>query len=126
MLQILLNLLPSALSTINGITGAIANAKIAAINAKTAEEQIQANENVLTLQAQRDLMIADGQKSNLDIYIRTAIAGPVAFILGKIWIYDKCLGWGRTDILPSDPLWNVIMVVIGFYFLHSIVGMFKK
>ena len=60
--------------------------------------------------------------------IRSWLATGPAFLLTKIYIYDKALGqWtgGHTD--PLDPnLWNVVMVVLGFYFLYSAAGLFKK
>lgn len=121
MLTWLLTLLPSIFTTLNGITAAISNEKIAAMNATTAQAQIVAQEKVSTLEAQRDLMIADSQHSNLDLWMRTLIAiGPASYLC-KIFLYDKVLGYwtnGSTDAIDSN-LWNVVMVVIGFYFLYS-------
>jgi hypothetical protein len=121
----ILTALPSLISglfgSINGITNAISNEKIALITAKTQEEQIAANERVATLQQQRDVLIADSAHSNLDLYIRSFIAiGPGAYIL-KIFLWDKVLGsWtnGSTDPLDTN-LWQVVMVVLGFYFLSA-------
>ena len=90
----LLQLLPGIFGTINGITSAISNEKIAALNATTQEEQIAATERVASLQAQRDVLVADLSRSSLDIYIRSAFAiGPLVY-LTKIYVYDKALGWG--------------------------------
>jgi hypothetical protein len=121
----LLTALPSLISglfgSINGITNAISNEKIAAITAKTQEEQIAANERVATLQQQRDVLIADSAHSNLDLYIRSFIAiGPACYIL-KIFLWDKVLGaWtnGSTDPIDGN-LWQVVMVILGFYFLSA-------
>lgn len=113
-------------TTINSITGAIANEKIASLNAKTDQERIAADERVASLTAQRDVLIQDSRVSKLDIWTRTAIAFPVAFIVNKLFIYDKALGWGTTEINTNDNLWYVIMAVIGFYFMHSAVGLFRK
>lgn len=130
----LLSFLPGIFSTINGITNAISNEKIAALNATTQEEQIAASERVATLQAQRDVLISDLSVSRLDIYLRSLIAlGPTSYLL-KIFLWDKVIGSfshcsGTTapgtcitfDTDPIDPnLWNVIMVIIGFYFLHAV------
>lgn len=115
----LLGLLPGVFTSLNSIAGAIANERIAALNAKTDQDRIKAEENIGALQAQQAVLIADGQRSNLDIWIRSLIAfGPMVF-LNKIFIYDKVLGWGSTELKNTDYLWNVIMVVLGFYFLHS-------
>lgn len=117
----LLSLLPSALTSINNITASIANEKIAVTNAKTEQERIAAQERVNTLQARRDLMIAESQRSNTNAYIRSGIAlGPMIYLL-KIFIWDKVLQTlthGNTDPL-DDNLWQVIMVVLGFYFLYE-------
>jgi hypothetical protein len=118
MLSFLLGLLPSALTTISGITNAISNEKIAALNATTQQEQVAATERVATLQAQRDLLIAQSNKSILPTLIAFSFAiGPMIY-LNKIFIWDKVLQMGSTD--PLDPhLWQVVMVILGFYFLHS-------
>jgi hypothetical protein len=121
----LLTALPSFITglfgTINGITNAITNEKIAAITATTQEAQIGANERVATLQQQRDVLIADAAHSNLDLYLRSFIAfGPGCYIL-KIFLWDKVLGsWtnGSTDPLDVN-LWQVVMVILGFYFLSA-------
>lgn len=116
----LLSLLPGIFTSLNTIAGAIANERIAALNATTDQERIQAQERISALQAQQAVLIADGQRSNLDIWIRSLIAfGPMVF-LNKIFIYDKVLGLGSTELKNTDYLWNVIMVVLGFYFLHSL------
>lgn len=121
MWSFLLGLIPSAFSTINSITSAISNAKIAAINATTDQERIAAEAEVETLQARRDVLIADAAQSHVDIYIRSLIAIGPAVYLTKIFIWDKVLNaWTNGNTDPLDPnLWNVIMVVLGFYFLAT-------
>lgn len=117
----LIGIVPNVLNTVNGITNAIANEKIAALNARTDQERVAAQERVNTLQAQRDVMIADAQHSNIDMWMRSAIAlGPTVF-LTKIFIWDKVLGyWTQSKTDPLDTnLWAVITAVIGFYFLYS-------
>ena len=121
----LLTAIPSLISglfgSINGITSAIANERIAAITATTDETRIQSQERVLQLQSQRDVLIADAAHSKLDLYIRSLIAiGPATYLL-KIFLWDKVLAaWtsGTTD--PIDPhLWNVVMIILGFYFVSA-------
>jgi hypothetical protein len=132
----LLTALPSLLGglfgSINGITNAISNEKIAAITAKTDVDRIQSQERVLQLQSQRDVLIADASVSKLDLYIRSLIAIGPAFYLLKIFLWDKVLAsWtsGTTD--PIDPnLWNVVMIILGFYFVSAtsttIANMFTR
>lgn len=106
---------------ITNITKAISDTKIAAINAKTQEERIAAEERVKTLEARRDVMVAEAGVSKANIITRTLLAAPVGILLWKIFVFDKALGqWtgGTTDAL-SKELWQVVMVVLGFYFLYE-------
>jgi hypothetical protein len=121
MLTGLLALLPSVFTTLNGITNAIANAQIAKINAVTDQDRIAAQATVDTLTARRDVMVAESAHSNINGIMRFFIALGPAVILTKIYIWDKAFGdytGGHTD--PLDPnLWNVVMAVVGFYFLYD-------
>lgn len=125
MWTMLLGLIPGLFTTINGVTNAITNEKIAALNAKTDQDRIAAEERVTSLQAQRDVLIADSAHSNVDMWMRTIIASGPAFILCKIFFYDET-GNGETVIPIDSPLWYVIMTVIGFYFLHSMSSTWAK
>ena len=86
--------------------------------------QVQAQ----NLQTAANLQAEESHTTRLNVIIRSWLAAGPAFLLTKIYIYDKALGqWtgGHTDAL--DPhLWNVIMVVLGFYFLYSAASLFKK
>lgn len=117
--------------SINHITDAISNEKIAGLNAKTQQEQIASGERQRTLEARRDLMIAEAGTSRLNIYVRSLLAlGPAAVLL-KIFLWDKVIGSFvgcsgvtapgtcksfLTDALDAN-LWTVITAVVGFYFL---------
>jgi len=126
MLSTILSLLPGVFSSLNNISAAIANERIAALNAKTDQERIAAEERQAALEAKRDVLIEDSKHSKLDILMRTLIASGPAFILCKIFFYDKGLGWGTTEIGNNDYLWNVIMVVLGFYFVTSVASFFRR
>jgi divalent metal cation (Fe/Co/Zn/Cd) transporter len=115
------SLIAGAFGTINGITAAISNQKIALITAQTQEDQIAANENIDALRQRRDVLIADAAHGSLDIWIRSMIAIGPALYLFKIFVIDKVFGFffqTRTDTLDPN-LWNVVMVVLGFYFLSE-------
>lgn len=127
-------LISGAFGTINGITKALSDAKIAAINATTAQEKIIADERVFTLQARRDVMIAEaGSGSRLNLIIRSVLAiGPASVIL-KLFLWDKVIGSlvgcsqavkGTCGIFTTDTLdanmWTVITVVLGFYFVSEV------
>ncbi len=108
--------------TISSISGDIANAKIAALEAGTDQERIAAEERARALEARRDVMIAEAASGNrINTFMRAALTFPVVVLLAKILIWDKALGeltGGTTDPL-SPELWQVVMVVIGFYFLYE-------
>jgi hypothetical protein len=121
MLFTLLGLIPGLLNTVNGITNAITNEKIKLANAQTEQERIASQERITSLQAKRDVLIAESGRSNINAVIRGWIGASVAFILSKLLIWDKALGdWtgGHTDALDPN-LWQVIMATIGFYFLYE-------
>lgn len=128
----LISIIPNAFKTIDNITNAISNEKIAALNATTDQERIAANERVSTLQARRDLMIAESGVSKANILIRSAMAFPVALVIWKLLAWDKVMGSlagcsaaprGTCGIFTTDPLddnqWKIIGVVTAFYFLYE-------
>jgi len=121
MILSILSLIPGLFTTVNGITTAISNERLKLIQAKTDQEKIASQERISSLQAKRDVLIAESGRSNINAIIRGSIGGSVAFLLGKIYVWDKALGeWtgGRTDALDPN-LWNVIMATIGFYFMYE-------
>jgi hypothetical protein len=128
------SLISGAFGTINGITKALGDAKIAAINATTAEEKIHAEERVAMLSARRDVLVSEASSgSHLNLTIRSLFAlGPLSVIL-KLYAWDKVVGSlvgcsgalpGTCKIFLTDPLdengWKVISVVLGFYFVSEI------
>lgn len=123
MLSFLLGLIPGALNTVNGITNAIANEKIAGLNSKTDQERIASEERVNTLQARRDVLIEDAKHSKLDLIIRSIIGGSVAYIIAKLLVYDKTFD---ATTLMSPDLWNVVYIALGFYFLSSTASFFRR
>jgi hypothetical protein len=107
-------------STLQTISNNLSNEKIALINAKTDQERIASAEKIGALQAQQAVLVSDSQRSTIDLWVRSLLAlGPTVYLL-KIYIYDKVLALGTTDPLDGN-LWWVTMVVVGFYFVHSIL-----
>lgn len=137
----LLGLLPAAFNTVNGITNAIANAKIAGINATTEQDRIAAQEQVAALEARRDVLVAESHSPWNGLMRFMLALGPMV-ILNKFLVWDKVVGsfvgcagpaggamdtctTFRTD--PLDPnMWWVITAVVGFYFVAETIGKFKK
>src|ERR1039458_4114904 len=87
------SLITGMFGTINGITSAISNQKIAVINATTEQDRIQAQERVNTLQARRDVLIAEaGSGSRINLIMRVVLAIGPASILLKVFLWDKVIG----------------------------------
>lgn len=117
----LLSLIPRLFTTVDGITNAIANERLKLIQAKSDKEKIDSQERLSTLEAQRQVLLAKTGHWETRALMFALGVGP-AFILNKIYIWDKALGdWtgGHTDPLDQN-LWWVITAQIGFYFLASI------
>lgn len=117
-------LISGLFTTLNGITSAISNERIALINAKTDSEKAEIGERISSLQAQQAVLVADASKSNIDMWMRVGMALPPALYVGKIFFWDKTLGWGSTDGLTPQE-WYLVYVTYGFYMVHSTVGLFK-
>jgi|SRR5579872_2314443 len=123
MLSLLTTLLPGVFTAISSITNAIANEKIAAINATTDEARIAAQQNIAALEAQKAALIAT--HSPWTNFVQFIIGTEVAFVLGKLLVWDKALGdytHGHTDKIDPN-MWWCITAVVGFYF---VAGIFKK
>lgn len=133
----LIGIIPSALKTVDGITNAIANERIAGINATTDQERIASEERQKALEARRDVLITEATNptsAKLNASMRFLLAlGPLLILL-KLMVWDKvvgsfagCAGKPITIIgcssFNTDPLdtnqWAVITAVIGFYFLYD-------
>lgn len=124
MLTYILGLIPGLFTTVNGITNAISNEKIALINAKTDQERIASQERINTLEAKRDVLISDSKHSGIDSYLRAFLTIPPGFYTGKIFLWDKALGLGSTDPVTTEQ-WAIVGVVYGFFFLYSGLRLFR-
>lgn len=100
---------------IKAIGGQINQAYQAKLNAQNDEQRIDADKRIATLEAQRDVLIAE-QKNVLTRWIRPAIAFPIVVYIWKLVVWDKVLGLGTTDPL-SDELWRLFWIVVGAYFI---------
>lgn len=130
----LLQLIPGLFNTVNGITSAIANERLKLIDAKTDQQKIASQERIVSLQAKRDVLIAESGRSNVNAIMRGAIGTSVALVIAKLLVWDKVVGslagcagakgqilecsLYRTDVIDGN-LWNVIMAAIGFYFIYE-------
>lgn len=140
MLSIILGLIPGALNTINGVTNAISNQKIAAIKAKTEEERIAAEENVKVLESRRDVLLSAQSRSKFPIIIQGLLGAVGLIILAKLGVWDKVVGSfvgcsGRHGSLPgcetfyTDPLGNDLSILVGAtvaFYLVTTSRLFNK
>ena len=109
---------------ISKITGQIAGAFAKKIDAQTEHERIAADEEVKTLQAKRDVLIAESS-TPLNVLARTWLMAPPSIYIAKLFIWDKVLGWGSTDDL-SNNLWWIVFVIYGFYFMSKMPSWFRR
>lgn len=103
---------------IGTISTQIAAAREVETNAETERERVWAQERRKSLEAKRDVLVAEAG-NRITAGFRAFLALPPGIVLWKILVWDKALGqWtqGTTDPL-SIELWGVIGAVISFYFL---------
>ena len=106
------------------ITKSIREIRKDELDAKNTTERIKAEKEIATLEARRAVLVAEA-KSNWNVVFRAIMAFPFIAFVYKVVIYDKLLGLGSTDNLSPD-LWNLMMVVYGFYFVYETAALFKK
>ena len=110
---------------ISRIAGKIADAKIAAINASTDKEKIAAEERGRALESHRDVLVAEASGSRINQWVRVALSIPAIWLLWKLEIWDRSLGWGSTPKLSVEE-WTYIWMVCGFYLLNRTVQIAKR
>ena len=118
-------LLSGLFTTVNGVTAAISNEKIALINATTDRERNEIQERISALQATASALAAESAKSSIPMFVQLLMTLPWALYMLKVVVWDKMLQWGSTDTL-SPQEWYLCYVVYGFWFVHSIVGAAKS
>lgn len=115
----------SVIGTIKGLLGlgtsivsALADAKIAMINAKTDEERIRAAEQIAKLEIQART------HGRIESVVRAAFAAPFVVFVWKAVVWDKVLQYGITDPLSrsgTSTLDYLLMGIVSYYFLYSFV-----
>jgi hypothetical protein len=130
-----LSLIPGLFNTVNGITNAIANERLAKIKAKTDEEKVRAEESISTLQARRDVLVARASHP-WDAMATFLFSLIVLGFDAKTILWDKVIGsflgctmkdltpvqlndcaMFRTDNLTTEQ-WAFVGAVHMFYFLY--------
>lgn len=106
------------------ITKSIREIRKDELDAKNTADRIKAEKEIATLEARRSVLVAEA-KSNWNVAFRAFMALPFVVFVWKTVAYDKVLGLGSTDNL-SPELWNLMMVVYGFYFVYETAALFKR
>jgi hypothetical protein len=115
-------LLSGAFGTINNLTKAISNEKIAGIKAATEEEKIESAERVRTLELQRDVRIQlighPWEPEKLGFYVWL-------IYFAKCVVWDTVLGLGTTPALRGDvKLW--LGLIVTYYFGKRMIEAYRK
>lgn len=116
------SLITGAFGTINGLTKAISNEKIAGLKAQTEQEKIASDERVKELETRRDVRIQlighPYEPEKLAFYVWL-------IYFAKCIVWDKVLGLGTTDALGGDvKLWCTMIVT--YYFGKRIFEIMKR
>lgn len=120
---------------LNGGLTTIENGLIEAEKQKLAAQndadRIAADVRIQSLNAQRDVLIAEsGHRWTINGIIRGALSMPAVFYLWQIILIDKvvCKWLGvacATDDLSTNG-WTYIWIVVGFYFVQTVVSAAKQ
>jgi len=84
---------------------------------RTEQAKAASQEDINRTNAQASVQQAEGHFP-INAIVRALYAVPPALYFGKLYIWDKMLGWGTTDPLSPDMRY-VAMTVIAFYFLTT-------
>lgn len=106
-----------------GIAKDLVAAQLEKANAQTEQQRIAADERIRTLEARRDVIVR-AQSDPMERWVRIGFALPFVLYLWKLVVWDKLLGWGVTDNL-SDDLWAILYIVLGGYFVDTVVRRLK-
>lgn len=94
------------------------------LNAKTEQERIAADERISTLESKRDIILK-AQSDKYERWVRIGFSIPFVLYIWKLVLWDKVVmsSWstGVTDDLTYNQ-WTVFLIVLGGYFIHSIVN----
>jgi hypothetical protein len=113
---------------LGGIAAELGDAYEARLKATTDRDKLVADQRIAQIQARAEVQKAEAAGSPINAIMRAVIASSAAIFLFKVLVWDKALGqWthGTTDALDPN-LWNVIMVVLGFYFLYETVDRLRR
>jgi hypothetical protein len=120
MLKFILSFLSGPISD---ISNDLKEAYQSKLNAQNDSERIAAEERINLLEARKNIILA-AQSDPWERFIRIGFAIPCVLYFNKLILWDKFFGFGATDDL-SQNLWNIFFIVLGGYFVDTIVRRFK-
>lgn len=106
------------LNPLGAIGKSLAEAYAAKQNATTDQARIAADATIKTLEARRDVLVAESRHP-WNVAMRGFLAMPTGILLWKVMVWDKTIG-GFTAV--SEDVWHVVWIVLGFYFLSEITN----
>lgn len=120
----MLGFLLGLINPLGRITEQLAAAYVQRSNAQTEQQRIAAEERISTLEARKSVIL-QAQSDPMERWVRIGFALPFILYLWKLVIWDKLLGWGATDDLSAD-LWAISYIVLGGYFVDTVVRRLKQ
>lgn len=122
----MLSFLIGLINPISRIAEKIADVKVEQAKALTDQERIRADERIKTLEARRDVLVAEGG-TRFNALIRAGFALPFVIYNAKLILWDKIIMDGTVKTDPLSPeLYQVELACIGFYFLYEAVSRFRR
>jgi hypothetical protein len=111
----MLGWLVSLINPVRSITEQLVKWKLKQADAKTEQARIEAEVEIATLEAQKQVVLAE-QSNFFTRMVRPLWAFAFIIYTWKIVVWDKVLGWGVTDPLDKN-MWGLMMVIAGAYFI---------
>lgn len=118
----LLGFLWGLVDPLTAITKQIGETKVRLAAEANSAAAIASGERLALLQARQAILLAEQGHWSTRL-IRPAFAFPFVIYINKLVLWDKVLGWGRTDPLGAD-LTQIMLLIIAAYFVDTAVQRF--
>lgn len=112
---------------IGSIVSSITDLRKVELSASSQAVREEAETRRTELEAQRDVMVAEAKQvltATLNSAFRIFLSMPAALIIWQYIVVDKIIaplfGGHATDDL-SQNLWNYVLMVLGYWFLKSVL-----
>ena len=115
----MIGFLLSLINPLARVADKIADTKVRIAAEQNTAARIALEGELATLEARKAAILA-AQADPFERWIRIGFALPFVFYLWKLVVWDKLLGLGVTDNLSAD-LWAILYIVLGGYFVDTVV-----